>query len=92
MKGLHVGGRAIIIKCIFPENLGLEVLLLKYDGKDDTWNVKSNRPVKCRTGFGSVSYLNSIWSRSSRLMPIDGEDFSREIESENSKCKVKVLK
>ncbi|HHS7705879.1 hypothetical protein [Klebsiella pneumoniae] len=90
MAELRAGGLAIIIRSRFPENVGKTVRLVRFIGE-----------VHQSTGYGiywevialaglagtrkSVKPGSAGMAQSKNLMPIDGDDFSNEDESQKER-------
>lgn len=89
MAELKAGGLAVIIKSRLPDNVGKTVTLVRHIGvmqshaskkEYDSWLVKSCGASKL-TGYlpdGSVVSWYEVFTPSSWLMPIDGEEFQQE--------------
>lgn len=93
MAELRAGGLAIILKSRIPCNVGKVVLLIKSIGLVkgtmtdlflDSWEVEggSGNNLKGYLPDATVVSWPRISVPSAWLMPIDGEDFSHEKESE----------
>lgn len=82
MANLKPGGLALVLKSIIPENIGIIVTLVKYEGKRisfatgqlrDCWTVSSSRDIKAIQG-GVEVMAGEVLCPTEYLMPIDDEN------------------
>lgn len=96
MRELSAGGMAVIINSSIPENIGAAVRLVKHMGtlkstftgiELDAWSVEtaSCRELKGWLSDGEIVNTPSLNCPSKWLMPIDGDDFSEQWESDKEK-------
>ncbi|HCM9188132.1 MULTISPECIES: hypothetical protein [Enterobacteriaceae] len=96
MRELRAGGMAVIINSSIPENIGAAVRLVKHMGtikstftgiELDAWSVESAscRELKGWLSDGEIVNTPSLNCPSKWLMPIDGDDFSEQWESDKEK-------